>query len=206
MPAPPKRAAPCSSWCRGLRRRVRPPNVYALPKRAQRIVTSQWLLSSGGDPAVLPVVRLARGSDRGPMAVRPCGERDQGLVQLPGHLGRGVLDLRWDGRVHGTGDQAVALQIAQGKGEHPAADPLDGAFQLGEPYRPLGGRDDDADAPLPADPVEHLADGARLSLYGSLYGLRGAGLHRYIDVPLGHESASFRRPQWSQRMATVTTR
>lgn len=61
-----------------------------------------------------------------------------------------VLRLRRHGRMHRAGHQAVALQAAQGQGEHPAADALDAALQFGEPDGAVRGGAEDLHAPLPA--------------------------------------------------------
>jgi hypothetical protein len=50
--------------------------------------------------------------------------------------------------VPNTRDQPVADQSAQGEGEHPLADPLDGAVQFAELVRALAEQDDNQDAPL----------------------------------------------------------
>jgi hypothetical protein len=44
----------------------------------------------------------------------PVGQALQGLVQLAGLRGEFVLHLRRGRRLHGAGDEAVPLQVAQG--------------------------------------------------------------------------------------------
>jgi hypothetical protein len=56
-----------------------------------------------------------------------------------------------------TADQAVALQIAQGLGQHTLRDVGNRTAQLAEAHRTLCQRDDDERAPLVADPVKDTA-------------------------------------------------
>jgi channel protein (hemolysin III family) len=70
-----------------------------------------------------------------------------------------VVDSGRDDRVHGSRDQAVALQSAQRLGEHLGAHPVDPFRQLGVALRPLRERDDDQHAPGVADAVENLSAG-----------------------------------------------
>src|ERR1035441_5086651 len=108
--------------------------------------------------AELAVVLSAGRADGVPVPLRPRGEGSERFAEFTGDGGEAVLDLGRHGRVHGPDEQAVAFQLAQVEGEHPAADALDGALKLGEADGPGGGRDYDADAPLAADVVEHLVD------------------------------------------------
>src|ERR1700730_11196974 len=131
--------------------------------------------------AELAVVLSAGRGDGVAVSFRPRSQGCERFAELTGDGGETVFDLGRHGPVHGPDEQAVAFQLAQVEGEHPAADTLDGALQLSEADGPGSGSDNDADAPLACDVVEYLADRARLLLLG---------LDGHSDVPLGHESAS----------------
>ena len=56
-----------------------------------------------------------------------------------------------------TGDQSVALQIAQGLGEHSLRDAADGAAELAEALWSRREGHDHEDAPFVADAIQHVA-------------------------------------------------
>jgi hypothetical protein len=151
------------------------------PDFAQRPVSTS--ASAGG----VPVVDDARGGDVFAVPLRPAEQAAQRLVQLLRHRRGFVLHARRDRRVDRALQQAVALEVAQRQRQHPAADPFDRTLQLGEPHRPPRGLQQDADRPLAADPVDDLQHRADIEFLRVDLG----DLDRYIDVPLGHESASF---------------
>ncbi len=103
--------------------------------------------------AELTVVFSAGRGDGVAVPFRPRDKGRERFAELTGNGGEAVFDLGRHGRVHGPDEQAVAFQLAQVEDEHPAADALDGALQLGEADGPGSGRDDDADAPLAPDVV-----------------------------------------------------
>src|SRR4051812_28238381 len=128
-------------------------------KDAPTQLPNNEIRSLSGLPGVVLGTRLL---DVAPVLLGPAGEGDQRLVELLGHRRQAVFDLGRHRRVDGADQQAVALEVAQGQGQHPPADALHGPLELGEPDRTASGGDDDADAPLAADPVDHLADRAHL--------------------------------------------
>jgi hypothetical protein len=118
------------------------------------------------------------------VALGPADQGRQRVVQLARHLGGGVLHLRRHGRVDGPDQQAVAFQVAQGERQHAPADALYHALELGEPDRARDRGEQDRDAPLAADVIEHLADRARLGQQIGGARLRVGDLDGYTGVPL----------------------
>jgi hypothetical protein len=64
-----------------------------------------------------------------------------------------------------AGDQSVALQIAQGLGEHALGDVADCAVKLAEALRSRREGHDHEYAPFVADAVEHVAHRAVYGFY-----------------------------------------
>ena len=81
----------------------------------------------------------------------------------PGRPGWVVFDPGRDRRIDGAVTQAVPFQVAEGQGQHPAADPLD-VRSSSVKRTGRGRRRPGSDAPLAADPVEDLPYGARAGL------------------------------------------
>ena len=109
--------------------------------------------------ADLPGVVGGTGSgDLGLMRLGPGDERLDRLEQRGAEGGEFVVDSwRHDG-IDGAGDQAVALELAKRDRQHPLADAVDQALQLGEPQRPAVEQGDRQQRPLAGDAVEDLAD------------------------------------------------
>lgn len=59
-----------------------------------------------------------------------------GFAESPAHRGEFVTDVRRHDVADGPCEDPVALQVAQGDGEHTLADPVDGPLELGEAARP----------------------------------------------------------------------
>ena len=59
-----------------------------------------------------------------------------------------------------AGDQSVALQIAQGLGQHPLGDVADRAVKLAKALRSRRESHDQEYAPFVAEAIEHVAHGA----------------------------------------------
>src|SRR6266516_4595057 len=88
------------------------------------------------------------------MLVRPGHQRADGVQQGMAQRGERIVDARRHDRVHGPADDAVPFQAAEGDGQHPLADAVDGALQHGESPRAFAQAEDDEQRPLVADPVE----------------------------------------------------
>lgn len=69
-------------------------------------------------------------------AAHPVDDGARGLTSL----GEAVVDAGWDLGMDRAVHQAVALQVAQGLGEHLVADALDPGVEFGEAQGPLRGR------------------------------------------------------------------
>jgi len=106
------------------------------------------------------VVVSAGGVDGGQVLVTPGDQRCGGLEEGAAHRRQFVADVRGHHRVNGSGEDPVALQAAQGDCQYPLADPVDAAFELGEPQWPLAEHRDDIERPLVRDEVEHLPGSA----------------------------------------------
>src|SRR3954465_1766374 len=91
----------------------------------------------------------------------PLDQAVNGLLEGLAEDGQLVIDPGRDAGVHRALDQAVALQRAEGQGEHALADPADLAQQLAEPERAALQDGQDQQRPLVAHAVENLADLAR---------------------------------------------
>src|SRR3954447_12367015 len=89
---------------------------------------------------------------------RPLDQAVDGLLEGLAEDGQLVIDSGWDDGVHRALDEPVALQLAEGQGEHALADPVDLAEQLAETQRAALQHGQDQQRPLVADPVEDLAD------------------------------------------------
>src|ERR1700726_3658954 len=86
------------------------------------------------------------------MIVRPFAERLHRLPQPAAEIGQFVIDPGGNGREHGAGDQAVALEPAQRQGQHPLRNAADHALDLVKASRPVAEQHDDEHAPFVADP------------------------------------------------------
>ena len=86
---------------------------------------------------------------------RPFAERLHRLRQPAAEFGEFIVDPRRNGRKHGARDQPVALQPAQGQGQHPLRDAADLALQLIEAHRPVDQHHDHQHAPFVANPCQH---------------------------------------------------
>jgi len=154
---------------------LRGPQVEALYARGAAWLAGEW---SPGEERSRP--RLARrrlflaGRVLGVPVVGGLGRLDLGEVRVgPGHQlpdrrvqrhaerGERVVNAWRHGRVHGPGQDAVALKPAQGYGEHARGDTVNAAQELAEPARPVAKPVHHVDGPLVADPAEYPADPAR---------------------------------------------
>jgi 5-methylthioadenosine/S-adenosylhomocysteine deaminase len=90
--------------------------------------------------------------------VGPLDQTAQDVVQAAAAVGQRVLDLRWDGRKDGAGDESVAFESAKRQAQHPLRDAVGEASQLVEASRLSIQAADDDDRPLVADSLEHVAD------------------------------------------------
>jgi len=97
------------------------------------------------------------------VGLRPGDERLDGGVQGGAQRRERVLHARRHDGVHGALDQAVALELAQGHGQHPLADPVHQPLELGEAQRPVLEQRDHQQRPLVGDPVEDLTNLASLA-------------------------------------------
>ena len=102
--------------------------------------------------------------DIGITTVGPIDEVRHRLEQGLAKRGQTIFNARRLGRKDVTGDQSVALQIAQGLGEHSLGDVADCAAKLAEALRSRREGHDREYAPFVADAVEHVAHRA---VYGS---------------------------------------
>ena len=177
------------------------------PQPAQRDLARGQHLGHASDllRLVVGLLRLAHLRD---VVLRPRLEVLDRVEQRVAEVGQRVVDADRDGRRHGAGDQAVALQGAQGLGQHLLADPGQLPGQLGEPQRAVGERRDHQGHPLVGDPVEHQPARAvgeeRVELLLRALALlrRGHGRHRgllrtsgclpYFKVPASRWEATRR--------------
>lgn len=79
-----------------------------------------------------------------------------GFAESPAHRGEFVTDVRRHDVADGPCEDPVALQVAQGDGEHTLADPVDGPLELGEAARPPAEVTHDQQRPLAADDPEYF--------------------------------------------------
>ncbi|OWK20814.1 hypothetical protein AJ88_25435 [Mesorhizobium amorphae CCBAU 01583] len=77
-------------------------------------------------------------------------------------LGQLIVDTRRDGRKHGAGDEAVALQPAQSGGQHLLRNAAHGAAQFVEAQRSVAELADDEHGPFVADTLQDFRDGAAI--------------------------------------------
>ena len=103
--------------------------------------------------------------DIGITTVSPIDEVRHRLQQGLAQRGQTIFDARRLGWKDMAGDQSVALQIAQGLGEHALGDVADCAVQLAEALRLRREGHDHEYAPFVADAVEHVAHRAVYGCY-----------------------------------------
>src|SRR6185437_12660323 len=113
--------------------------------------------------------------DIGIATVGPIDEVGHRLQQGLAQRGQTIFDARRLGWKDMAGDQSVALQIAQGLGQHALGDVADCAVKLAEALWSRRQGHDHEDAPLVADAVEHVA-------HGATYGPSGLGGVRLISA------------------------
>ena len=126
----------CGSWQRVTTRTSPPP--------------SPGSLTAAGDP--LEAAKRRRigpgGSDFVLVVLGPGDERLDRGVQCRAQRGKRVVHPRRHDRMDGPSYEPVALQLAQGDGEHALADAVDASAQLGETQRPVLQQRDDQQRPL----------------------------------------------------------
>ena len=99
----------------------------------------------------------AVGLEFGEMFFRPAAEAVQGFDESAAETGEGVFDLgRHDG-VDGAPHEAVALEAAQGLGEHFLGDAADLALEPGVTLGAVGEDLDDERGPFVGDAIEDEA-------------------------------------------------
>jgi hypothetical protein len=81
-----------------------------------------------------------------------------------------------------TLDQAVALELAQRRAEHPARDAVDLAQELVEAARPGGEAREDHHAPLGREHAHRCLQGLEVVLVGDPGGGGGLGAHVGLDM------------------------
>src|ERR1700733_4578170 len=97
-----------------------------------RLLTRAFVL------APLPrVIPRACFLDRRPIALRPLCERSNRSEQRVPQLGKSILHLGWNGRIHGPRHEAVALEGPQRAREHSLRDTFDGSAKIAEASRPV---------------------------------------------------------------------
>ncbi len=102
----------------------------------------------------------ARVSNDRAVLLRPCGERHDRIEKGPPGSRQSVVDPRWCRRCHRPSDESVALEAAKRQREHSLRDPIDRAAKLVEAHRAIAKDRHDENAPLVADPFEHVANRA----------------------------------------------
>src|SRR2546422_228330 len=116
--------------------------------------------ASRGLPTRRPSVELfARRSDRRPVRLQPRHQPADRLHELFAQRRERVLDAGRHFGIDVAREQAVALEASQRRRQHPLRDTRDTSLQLRKPGawgRPLLEHDDDEQAPLVADPVQHF--------------------------------------------------
>src|SRR5437588_3514266 len=118
----------------------------------------------GGDKSALPgldprrrggffcrtVKLLAGAGDLSLIAKRPITERRDWLQQVAPECGQSIVDPRRNYRKHRARDQSVALEPAQGQGQHALRDAADRAPQFIESQRAAAELGDDKHRPFVA--------------------------------------------------------
>lgn len=106
----------------------------------------------------------------------PAAEAVQRFDESAAEPGEGVFDFRWHNRMDGAPNEAVALEAAQGLGEHFLRDAADLALELGITLGAVGQDLDDESGPFVGDAVEDEARGALGVEDGPVGGCFGHGL------------------------------
>jgi hypothetical protein len=99
----------------------------------------------------------AVGLEFGEMFFRPAAETVQGLDEGAAEPGDGVFDLGRNDGMNGALDEAVALEAAQGLGEHFLGDTADLALELGVTFGAVSENLDDERGPFVGDAIEDEA-------------------------------------------------
>jgi hypothetical protein len=100
--------------------------------------------------------------------LRPRTKRQNRFAERVPEVGQGVFDLGRNRGVHGSGNQAVALETPQGAGQHLLRDTVQSAFDRIKAKRAVPQQHDDKHTPLVTDARQDLADFAAVFMEGAM--------------------------------------
>src|SRR5437588_8496313 len=163
------------------------------PKETGRRAPMLLLVSArGGDKPALPgfeprrrggffcraVKLLARAGDLCLIAKCPIAERRDWFQQIAPERGQSIVDAWRNYRKHRARDQSVALEPAQGQGQHALRDATDRTPQFIEPQGTAAELGDHKHRPFVADTSQHIADRAAVGRQ-----MLVSRFHSYVFLP-----------------------